>query len=520
MKVLLASAVVVLLALAFVGALVFWARWSRGRDANAVQVVAKNSGFLLLSQFTVKGLDFLTALFVLRALGPTGNGQYGYAVLVWLYIKTITDFGLGTLATQQIAQEKGRAGVLLGQTMLLRLVLLALSLLPLVLFLGLNLGVGGIGAVEIGAIALLILSIVPTTYAEAAESVFRGYERFEIPAGIVILGSVVGLALRLGTLALGWGPVGLAFAALVANCVTLVPLILLIRWLGVRAEWSLPWGATRDLLRDGWPLLVNGLLASLFFRVDTFLLRPMKGADAVGLYDVGYKLINTLLVITSTLTLVLFPRLAAQAGSDRAAVTRTYHFAVRVLLIIALPLTVGGAVLATELVRIIGGAAFLPGAATALRLTIWLLPLSAVNGLTQYVLIALGQQRRITGAFIATVLFNVVANALFIPAFSFRASAVISVLSEVVLFVPFVFWVRRFLGPLPLLRLAWQPLIAAALFAFVAWGVGWRMGAGAWVGAILGGAVYCVALLALGTVGAQERALVRRLVQRVESGGT
>jgi len=42
-----------------------------------VQLVAKNSGFLLLSQFTNKGLDFLSALFVLRALGPEGNGQFG-----------------------------------------------------------------------------------------------------------------------------------------------------------------------------------------------------------------------------------------------------------------------------------------------------------------------------------------------------------------------------------------------------------------------------------------------------------
>lgn len=515
MKVAWAAAAVGVLALLFIGALVVWARWSRGRSANAVQVVAKNSGFLLLSQFTTKGLDFLTALFVLRALGPFGNGQYAFAIVTWLYVKTITDFGLGTLATQEIAREPARAGALLGQTALLRLALVLLALPPLALFIGAFLAVGGIGAVEVSAIALLVLSIVPTTYAEAAESVFRGYERFEIPAGIVILGSLVGLALRLGTLALGWGPVGLAFAALVANCVTLVPLVLLIRSLRVRAEWSLPWRAARELLRAGWPLLVNGLLASLFFRVDTFLLRPMQGADAAGLYDVGYKLINTLLLITSTLTLVLFPRLAAQAGSDRVAMARTYHFTARVLLMIALPLAVGGAALATQLVGIIGGAAFLPGAADALRLTIWLLPLSAVNGLTQYVLIALGQQRRITGAFAATVLFNVVANAAFIPAFSYRAAAVISVLSEIVLFVPFVFWVQRSLGPLPLARLAWRPVIAAALFAGVAVAGGARWGA--WAGALLGGAVYCAALLALGAYGAEERAVVRRLAGRPAS---
>jgi len=516
MKVLLASLVIGLLALAFVGALVFWARWSRGRSANAVQVVAKNSGLLLLSQFTNKGLDFLFALYMLRALGPIGNGQYQYAILVWIYLKTVTDFGLDVLATQQIAHTPERAGALLGQTTLLRLALLALTLPPLALFVGANALWGGIGVVQVGAIALLALSIVPTAYTGAATSVFNGRERFEIPAAVTILGSLVGLGLRAGSLLVGWGPVGLAAAAVVANLLTLGPIMLLIRRLGVRAAWSLPWGAARRLLRDGGPLLVNALLQSLFFTLDVFILQPFKGETAVGLYGVSIKLINTLLIISSTFTLVLFPQLARQAMRDRASLSRTYHFAVRVLLILALPMAVGVTVLAPEFVRIVGGTAYLPGAATALRLIVWLLPFSFVNGVTQYVLIALGQQRRMTWAFVATVIFNIVANLLFIPRYSYGASAVISVLSEVVLFVPFVLWIRRSLGPLPLVRLAWQPLAAASLFAVVAWVVGWQVELGAWAGAVIGGAVYCVALLALGTVGPEERALARRLMQRGE----
>ncbi len=514
MKVLLAGIVVGLFAMAFVGALVFWSRWSRGRDANAVQLVAKNSGFLLLSQFTNKGLDFLFALYMLRALGPTGSGQYQYAILVWLYLKTVTDFGMGTLATQRIAQGPDRAGRLLGETTLLRLALLALSLPPLALFLGANVAWGGIGAVQVGAVALLALSVVPTAYTDAATSVFNGRERFEIPAAVTILGSLVGLLLRTGTLLVGWGPVGLALAAVVANLLTLGPILLLIRRLGVRVEWSLPWGAARRLLRDGGPLLVNGLLQSLFFTLDVFILQPLKGDAAVGLYGVSVKLINTFLIISSTFTLVLFPQLARQAARDRATLARTYHLAVRLLLVIALPLSVGATVLAPELVRIIGGKAYLPGAATALRLIIWLLPFSFVNGVTQYVLIVLGQQRRMTWAFAVTVVFNIVANLLFIPAFSYGAAAVISVLSEVVLIVPFVFWVGRSLGPLPAVRLGWQPVVAASLFALVAWVAGWRGGWGPWAGATLGGAGYCVALLALGTFGTEERALVRRLAGR------
>ncbi len=510
MRIAIAAAVTAALGAGFVIALVLWGRWSRGRAISAAGRVLKNGAFLLLSQFAIKGLDFLFALAMLRVLGPTGAGQYGYAVLVWLYLKTLTDFGLGTLATQGIAAEPDRAGALLGRTTLLRLLLLVGFAPPFALYVLGSLATGGVGAVEAGAFALLALSIIPTTYTDAATSVFNGRERFEIPAAVAMLGALLGLALRLGVLFAGWGPVGLASVALAANLVTLVAVAACVRWLGVRAVWSLSRPEAGRLLRAGWPLLINGLLASLFFRVDTFILRPLKGEFVVGLYGVSYQLINTLLVVSSTLTLVLFPQLTRQATEDRAALARTHALAVRVLLLIGLPAATATALLAPEIVGIVAGPMFLPGAADALRVTIWLVPLSFVNGVTQYVLIALGLQHRMTWAFLATVAFNVSLNLLVIPAYSYRGAAVVSVLSELVLLVPFALWVRGSLGTFSLVRLAWQPAVASAAFALVAWGVGWRLGAGPWAGAAVGAVAYVVALLALGTFGPEERALIAR----------
>ena len=372
---------------------------------------------------------------------------------------------------------------------------------------------------HVGAFALLALSIIPTTYTDAATSVFNGRERFEIPAAVAMLGSLLGLVLRLAVLFAGWGPVGLASVALAANLVTLLVVAACVRALGVRAAWSLSRPEAGRLLQAGWPLLVNGLLASLFFRVDTFILQPLKGEQAVGLYGVSYQLINTLLVISSTLTLVLFPQLTRQASEDRAALARTHALAVRVLLLIGLPAATATALLAPEIVGIIAGPDYLPGAADALRITIWLVPLSFVNGVTQYVLIALGLQSRMTWAFLATVAFNVSVNLLVIPAFSYRGAAAVSVLSELVLLVPFALWVRGSLGTFPLVQLAWRPVAASATFALVAWLVGWQRGAGPWIGAATGACVYVAALLALGTLGPEERAFVARFVGRRKSVG-
>jgi len=484
---------------------------------SAAQRVLKNSTVSLLSQFAIKGLDFLFALYMLRALGDKGAGAYRTAIVIWLLLKTFTDFGLGTRVTQEVAAHAERAGLLLGRATLLRLVLLLAFAPPFALYLALSLATGGIGQVEALTVAVLALSIVPTTFTDSATSVFNGQEWFEIPAAVAMLGALIGLGLRVAVLMAGWGPVGLALVALITNLLTAVPIVLIVRQLGLRAEWSLSRGAATALLRAGWPLLVNALLASLFFQVDILILRPLQGEVAVGLYGVSYQIINTLLIVSSTFTLALFPQLTRQATTDRAALFRTYTLAVRVLLLIALPAATAVTLLAPEIVRLIAGPTFLPGAADALRLTIWLLPFSFVNGVTQYVLIALGLQRRMTWAFAAAVAFNVVANLVFVPLFSYRASAALSVLSEVVLLIPFAVWVGQSLTPVPLLRLAWQPVVASVALALSARVIGGHIGAGVWAGVIVGLAVYVVALLALGTFGPQERALARQLVGRHEA---
>jgi hypothetical protein len=91
----------------------------------------------------------------------------------------------------------------------------------------------------------------------------------------------------------------------------------------------------------------------------------------------------------------------------------------------------------------------------ACSLLIGFLPLSFVNSVTQYVLIAIDQQRFLTKAFLIGVSFNVVANLLVIPTYSYRGAAVVTILSEFALLIPFYYAVRKHLGPaalaLPLL---------------------------------------------------------------------
>src|SRR5439155_3114044 len=212
-------------------------------------------------------------------------------------------------------------------------------------------------------------------------------------------------------------------------------------------------------------------------------------------------------IIPSTFVLALYPLLSRQASGRPDDLARVFSLGLKVLLLVALPISVGTTLLAEPIVSLLAGPAYLPASAQALQVLIWFLPFSFVNGLTQYVLIALNRQRWITIAFFAAALINVSLNLWLIPRYGFLGAAAVTVVSEWVLFVPFWYVIRQSLPPIPLLGLAWRPAVAALLMGFVAYRV---RDFSPWLAVPLGGLVYVGALFALGAVTREELKSIRR----------
>src|SRR5262249_33539193 len=152
---------------------------------------------------------------------------------------------------------------------------------------------------------------------------------------------------------------------------------------------------------------------------------------------------------------------------------------------------------AEPIILVIAGPGYLPWSAWALQVLIWYLPISFVNGLLQYVLIAVNRQRTLSVAFAIGVVFNVVANFALIPTYGYLAAAVVTVVSEIVLLIPFLVVTLREVGSLSVAGVAWRPALAAVIMGVPVWLLStWNIPL-----AILAGAVvYGTALLALGAL--------------------
>jgi O-antigen/teichoic acid export membrane protein len=456
-----------------------WGRLYReSADDRTVKRVAKNSLLPIGLQLLNKAIDFAFAMLMLRILAPEMAGRYYFAVAFIGYFDILVKFGLGTLLTREVAKDRSQANRYLSMVTVLRglLWLAALPLMAAVIWVYFQ--SGAMTPSVVAAIALFALGLIFSNLADGFSSVFNAYEKMEYPAAISTVTALTRVSLGVLALLAGLGYVGLAGVSIFANLVSAVILgrLMVRHCFKPHFEWDSR--ASRWMLVTSFPLMINLLLATLFFRVDMLLLQPLQGDTVVGYYGAAYAYINALIIIPSFFTLAIFPLMSRYAAQGRDSLRRAYVLSLRLLLMVAVPIAAGVPFIAEGLMLVLGGSEYLPHSAIALQIMIWFLPLSFVNSVTQYVLIAIDQQRFLTKAFLIGVTFNVVANLIAIPLFSYKGAAVVTVLSELALLIPFYWAVRKHLGPLPWVSLLWQPALASLVMAGVMWllrGIPWPL---------------------------------------------
>jgi O-antigen/teichoic acid export membrane protein len=268
------------------------------------------------------------------------------------------------------------------------------------------------------------------------------------------------------------------------------------------------------MLRESGPLMINNLLASVFWRIDLWVLKAFAGAAAVGIFSAGIKYLDGLNVIPSYFTLAIFPLMSRYAQAGKDSLSKAYRLAVQLLFMVSVPIAVFVTFASTTLIRILGGAAYLPDSATALSIMIWSVPIGFVNSVTQYALIAVNQQRFLTRAFVVGVAFTGAANLVLVPRYGYVAAAAILIPAELSLFIPFYWAVRRYVTPMPWFSLLWRPLVAGALDAAVVWGLE-RAGIPAILAWILGFLVYLTMLLVLRAFRGEEFEVITARLPRL-----
>ena len=409
-------------------------------DAGSGKRVVRNTAVLVILRFVVPAMSLPVVLLLSRRLGSEALGRYTLAY-TWLYFfNTVAPLGLYSIVTRDGARDRRRLGPLLSN------------------------------ATTLGALAALAESVVKVGLGVAALLSGLGVEA-------VLLGAVVARVLACG--------VALA----------------LLRSVGVRVGPAFDRATHRALLRVAPTFLLVGIFATLYWRIDVFMLSKMRPVEDVGYYGAAWRLLELAMVVPQSLCLSLYPQLVAAVLEDRARVARLGALASRYLLALALPAAVLFTVLGRPILRLFYGSGFDP-AVPSLVVLMWTLVPYGIVRYHAYLLVGADHQRVDLWMNVLMTGVNVVLNLVLIPTMGPVGAAIATLVSVLVYAASQIaFLSARLPGTAAPLGLAARPVIAALVAGAIAWVL---RDAPVVLSASLAGASYAGILLATGFVGANE----------------
>jgi len=257
------------------------------------------------------------------------------------------------------------------------------------------------------------------------------------------------------------------------------------------------------------------LALGLSYRFDSVLLNIFRSDAETGYYNAAYNLVFSAVLFSNVLNTALYPSLTRQAASAPQRLPHIYERALRYLMMLALPITVGVWALAEHVIVFLFKAAYLP-AVPALQIVIWVVPLMFASEFLGYVVLVGGQEGRAARAITISSGLNVAFNLVLVPRFGFLGAAVMTVVTEAVLVGQYLWILRSTMRQINWANTLVRPLVAALLMGVVVLAL--RPHLPFLANVALGAGAYGAFLLALGVVGKDEVHFVRGILSPSEVG--
>jgi len=108
-------------------------------------------------------------------------------------------------------------------------------------------------------------------------------------------------------------------------------------------NWKFQWSTAKVLLKDSWPLILSGLVVSIYMKFDLVMVKEMIDADAVGQYSAAVRLSEAWYFIPMAISNSLFPAIINAKAQEKSIYEKRLKRLFRLLfysaLFIALPMT-------------------------------------------------------------------------------------------------------------------------------------------------------------------------------------
>ena len=322
------------------------------RDSTG-KTIAKNAGFLMVSQLTTWMLTLVLMLFLPRYLGPEAIGKLHFAGSLWAIVTIAIIFGMDRLLTKEIARHPDQTAHLFGTSVVARGFLYIFGFGAVALYLRVfDYPIETVQVTYILGLTQFVWLIIGT-----CQAALQGLEQMRDMSMANIVGKAVNTVLSIGLLLQGYGVLAIAAVTVVAAVVTL---FIQVRSLGqyhpIRLNFDLR--AVVHMLRAGSPYLLTRLSLVVYQQVDIIIISLLVNEVTIGWYGAADQLFGTFLFIPTVFMTAVFPALSRMYATGSEALPKLMSKSFDILLVLSVPIGLGLLVIANPLVVLLFGAEF------------------------------------------------------------------------------------------------------------------------------------------------------------------
>lgn len=386
--------------------------------------IAYNVVFNVITKFLSTALALVGIGFITRYLGTEGFGDYSTVLAFFAFFGSFADLGLYAITAREISRPDADEKKILGNAFALRLFssIAVFFIAPIIIFF-----LPYSHNVKLGILIAAASFVFSSTYA-VLNGVFQKNLAMDKVATAEVLGKALQIAIIVLAVKKDLGFMVVVFSILAAMIFNFsVVLFWVNKYIPLKLQFDFAYW--KKILKEAAPVGFAAIITFIYFKFDTIMLSILQTSTEVGIYNAAYKVIENLSYFPALIIGLVFPMFSRHIFSDRKQFEHLANETMKVFSILVVPMVIGAFFLADGIIKLIGGDAFFQSG-NVLRILIFALAFIFFGNMFNNILIAANHQKKMLLVLVGCAIFNVSANFIFIPLYSYTASATISALTE------------------------------------------------------------------------------------------
>jgi O-antigen/teichoic acid export membrane protein len=336
------------------------------KDHSGFRKYFANTSWLMGERILRMGVSLFVGIYVARYLGPERYGLLSYAnsfVGIFLALATL---GLDDVVVREIVKTPEQREKILGTSFLLKLVgtlLMWVAIFAAVPFTENDLQTNILIIIIAFGAVFQAFNVIDLNFQAKVKSKYVVHAQFVQ----LIISSIVKIILVVNDAPLIW------FASVYSLDVIVLAMGLVFAYLynGENIfSWKWSFETSKYLLHDSWPLILAGVVVSVYMKIDQVMIKEMLGAKEVGLYAAAVKLSEAWYFLPMAIASSLFPAIINAKVYQKEVyyqrLQKLYDLMVWIAIAIALPISI----LSSWIVELLYGNEYLESS-SVLNIHIW-----------------------------------------------------------------------------------------------------------------------------------------------------